>query len=209
MSSRIFPWDGCQSLTGCCPSKNQEISIIIMDHLQLSKCDPRGFKDSRIQGFEWNALKTIEGSKGSRVQGFKWKAKKCSKKETQILLAGDLDLIVKKWIGYTKKDIAEIERMLKALIKSLDNKPLNPGPLESLDPLLQLNWRRTLFISLSYKKFHLKGVFVLCSLTYFFEESPTKLFIFAYHVNLFTITPLKSWQNRPKGPIIRIRKGDI
>ncbi len=25
-----------------------------------------------------------------------------------------------------KKDIAEIERMLKALIKSLENKPLNP-----------------------------------------------------------------------------------
>jgi hypothetical protein len=32
--------------------------------------------------------------------------------------------------------------MLKALIKSLENKPLNPGPLESLAPLLQLNWRR-------------------------------------------------------------------
>jgi hypothetical protein len=34
--------------------------------------------------------------------------------------------------------------MLKALIKSIENKPLNPWPLESLDPLLQLNWRRTL-----------------------------------------------------------------
>ena len=40
---------------------------------------------------------------------------------------------------------AEIERMLKALIKSLENRPLNPGPLEPLDPLLQLNWRRTIF----------------------------------------------------------------
>jgi four helix bundle protein len=46
--------------------------------------------------------------------------------ETQILLAGDLDLIEKSALGTLKKDIAEIERMLKALIKSLENKPLNP-----------------------------------------------------------------------------------
>ena len=63
--------------------------------------------------------------------------------ETQILLAEDLDLIEKGELDTLQKDIAEIERMLKALIKSLENKPLNPGPLESLDPLLQLNWRRT------------------------------------------------------------------
>ncbi len=46
--------------------------------------------------------------------------------ETQILLAGDLDLIEKGVWGTLKKDIAESERMLKALIKSLENKPLNP-----------------------------------------------------------------------------------
>ena len=46
--------------------------------------------------------------------------------ETQILLAGDLDLIEKGEMGTLKKDIAEIERMLKALIKSLENKPLTP-----------------------------------------------------------------------------------
>ena len=63
--------------------------------------------------------------------------------ETQILLAGDLDLIEKDELGTAKKDISEIERMLKALIKSLENKPLKPRPLESLDPLLQLNRRRT------------------------------------------------------------------
>jgi signal-transduction protein with cAMP-binding, CBS, and nucleotidyltransferase domain len=40
-------------------------------------------------------------------------------------LAGDLDLI-EKVIWHAKKDIEEIERMLKALIKSLENKPLNP-----------------------------------------------------------------------------------
>ncbi len=46
--------------------------------------------------------------------------------ETQILLAGDLDFIEKGELGTAKKDISEIERMLKALIKSLENKPLNP-----------------------------------------------------------------------------------
>ena len=46
--------------------------------------------------------------------------------ENQILLAGDLDLIEKGELGTQKKDIAEIERMLKALIKSLENKSLNP-----------------------------------------------------------------------------------
>jgi len=44
--------------------------------------------------------------------------------ETQILLAGDLDLIEKGELGTLNKDIAEIERMLKVLIKSLENKPL-------------------------------------------------------------------------------------
>jgi four helix bundle protein len=48
--------------------------------------------------------------------------------ETQILLAGDLDLIEKGVLDKLKEDIAEIERMLKALIKSLENKPLNPRP---------------------------------------------------------------------------------
>jgi four helix bundle protein len=46
--------------------------------------------------------------------------------ETQILLAGDLGFIEKGVLGRLKKDIAEIERMLKALIKSLENKPLDP-----------------------------------------------------------------------------------
>ena len=46
--------------------------------------------------------------------------------ETQILLAGDLKLIEKGDLDTLKENIAEIERMLKALIKSLGNKPLNP-----------------------------------------------------------------------------------
>ena len=42
------------------------------------------------------------------------------------MLAKDLDLIEKGELGQLKKDIAEIERLLNALIKSLENKPLNP-----------------------------------------------------------------------------------
>jgi len=44
----------------------------------------------------------------------------------QVLLAGDLDLIEKGELGTLKKDISEIERMSKALIKALENKHLNP-----------------------------------------------------------------------------------
>jgi hypothetical protein len=47
-------------------------------------------------------------------------------KAIQNLLAGHLGLIEKSVLGRLKKDIAVIERMLKALIKSLENKPLNP-----------------------------------------------------------------------------------
>ena len=46
--------------------------------------------------------------------------------ETQVLLAGDLGFIAKDELGPAKGDLEEIERMLKALIKSLENKPLNP-----------------------------------------------------------------------------------
>jgi four helix bundle protein len=46
--------------------------------------------------------------------------------ETQILLAWDLAFIEKGELSTAKKDIAEIERMLKVLIKSLENKHLNP-----------------------------------------------------------------------------------
>ncbi len=44
----------------------------------------------------------------------------------EILLTGDLGFIDKGELDTAKKDIAEIERMLKALIKSLENKHLNP-----------------------------------------------------------------------------------
>ena len=46
--------------------------------------------------------------------------------ETQILLAKDLGFIEKDELSTVKTNIAEIERMLKALITSLENKHLNP-----------------------------------------------------------------------------------
>ena len=51
--------------------------------------------------------------------------------ETQILLSGDLGYIKAEKIEKLQADIGEVERMLKALIKSLENKHLNPRPLES------------------------------------------------------------------------------
>jgi len=43
----------------------------------------------------------------------------------RILLAEDLDLIEKTELGTLKKDLSEIERMIKTLIKSLKIKRFN------------------------------------------------------------------------------------
>jgi len=47
-------------------------------------------------------------------------------------------------------DIADEERILKALIRSLEKRHLNPWVLESLNPFYQLNWRRTTFDNIYY-----------------------------------------------------------
>ncbi|MBW1852428.1 MAG: four helix bundle protein, partial [Deltaproteobacteria bacterium] len=46
--------------------------------------------------------------------------------ETQTLLCGDLGYIESATVGEIKAEIQAVERMLKALIKSLENKPWNP-----------------------------------------------------------------------------------
>ena len=46
--------------------------------------------------------------------------------ETQILLAGDLGFVEKEESDLVKQHIAEIERMLKALIKTLELKHSTP-----------------------------------------------------------------------------------
>ncbi len=51
--------------------------------------------------------------------------------ETQILLSKDLGYIKVQDMKQLQKDIEEVERMLKALIKSLENKHLNPCLLQA------------------------------------------------------------------------------
>ena len=46
--------------------------------------------------------------------------------ETQILLSGDLEYLKAESLSKLQHDIGEVERMLKALIKSLEKKSLNP-----------------------------------------------------------------------------------
>jgi len=46
--------------------------------------------------------------------------------ETQVLLSGDLKYIKDDEVKELQSDIAEVERMLKALIRSLQEKHLNP-----------------------------------------------------------------------------------
>jgi hypothetical protein len=46
--------------------------------------------------------------------------------ETEVLLSRDLGYLADKSLSKPPDDLGEVERLLKALIKSLENKPLNP-----------------------------------------------------------------------------------
>ena len=46
--------------------------------------------------------------------------------ETQLLLSGDLGYLDKESLSGLQRDIREVERMMKALIQSLENKRLTP-----------------------------------------------------------------------------------
>ena len=46
--------------------------------------------------------------------------------ETQIMLSGDLSYLNGNQLSKLQKEVGEVERMLQALIKSLENKPLKP-----------------------------------------------------------------------------------
>ena len=56
--------------------------------------------------------------------------------ETQILLSGDLAYVKEDTLKSINDNIAEVERMLKRLINSLEKKHSNPWTLESLNPFL-------------------------------------------------------------------------
>jgi hypothetical protein len=73
--------------------------------------------------------------------------------ETDILLSGDLGDIKSVQLKGIQKDLAEVERMLKALIKSLENKHLNP--------FLQLNGRRTIYVNACERSNENAGVYEL------------------------------------------------
>jgi len=63
------------------------------------------------------------------------------------LLSGDPGYLNKERLSELQRDIGEVERMLKSLIKSLENKHLNPRTLESRTPFSQLIGRRTLTLN--------------------------------------------------------------
>ena len=46
--------------------------------------------------------------------------------ETQLLLSGDLGYLDKETLSGLQRDISEVERMMKALIKTLETKRLTP-----------------------------------------------------------------------------------
>ena len=46
--------------------------------------------------------------------------------ETQTMICGDLGYVRKEKLDQLKKEIGDVERMLKAMIKSLENKHLDP-----------------------------------------------------------------------------------
>jgi four helix bundle protein len=46
--------------------------------------------------------------------------------ETQVMISGDLGYMEKERLGGLKGEIGDVERMLKALIKSLESKHLDP-----------------------------------------------------------------------------------
>jgi four helix bundle protein len=54
--------------------------------------------------------------------------------ETQVLISGDLGYLKGESLSKFKEDLIEVERMLNALIKSLENKPLNPRILDHFRP---------------------------------------------------------------------------
>jgi hypothetical protein len=69
---------------------------------------------------------------GTRDQGFKDSSEMLKNYKVLKIWQKSYELCIEKGVsGRLKKDIAEIERMLKALIKSLENKPWNPWTLFS------------------------------------------------------------------------------
>ena len=57
------------------------------------------------------------------------------------MISCDLDYMNKEKLQEFRDELGDVERMLKAMIRSLENKHLNPGLLE---PFLPNNWEKIL-----------------------------------------------------------------
>ena len=115
-----------------------------MDHLQKSWSDP---EDSRGQGAKGSSdTKWSISAQCLRVLKSYIAYGSVCELETQTMLSGDLDYVGKSRLQKLRAEIGDVERMLKALIKSLENKHLDPWILEPWDPFSQLIGRRTFFI---------------------------------------------------------------
>jgi len=55
------------------------------------------------------------------------------------MISGDLDYMNKEKLQELREELGDVERMLKAMITSLENKHLNPGLLE---PFLPTSWEK-------------------------------------------------------------------
>ncbi len=63
------------------------------------------------------------------------------------MISGNLGYMEKERLDKLRGEIGGVERMLKALIKSLESKHLDPGILGSWNPFSQLIGRRAEFIN--------------------------------------------------------------
>jgi hypothetical protein len=54
------------------------------------------------------------------------------------MISGDLGYVGKERLQEIREEIGDVERMMKAMIKSLENKHLNPRLLDPLAPFSQL-----------------------------------------------------------------------
>ena len=60
------------------------------------------------------------------------------------MISGDLGLAEKEKFQESREEIGDIGRMLNVLLKSLENKRLDPGNLETWNSFSQLIGRKTL-----------------------------------------------------------------
>ena len=61
------------------------------------------------------------------------------------MISGDLGYMEKGRLQELREEIGDCERILKTMIKSLEDKHLNPRILDSLNPFSQLIGRRSKF----------------------------------------------------------------